>query len=786
MIKNYFKISFRNLKKNKGFTAINIVGLAIGMAAAMLIMLWVSSQLNFDNTYPKSKLIYSVGSMEQSDKGPDVWFSTPKPLYEVVKNDISEVKQSSRLNNTGGFLFTYDDKKIIAKKGAFVDSAFLQIFELPLLKGNPKTALVEPTDIVLTKDYAMTIFGSTDVIGKSIKVDSTEVLKVSAILDEIPSNSRFAEMNFFVPWTWMEKINFSDKNWGNSSVNLFVELYPDANLDAVQNKFKTITQKHSDLKTENFLKQIGDNYLYNDYKNGIAVGGRIDMVKIFMIIAGFILLIACINFMNLSTAQSERRAKEVGIRKVVGANKRSLISQFLSESILLSIISGLLAFVIVFLLLSSYSDLVGRKLSLPISNFYFWLSFIGFILLTGLLAGSYPAFFLSSFQPIKVLKGKFVQFQQKISPRKILVVTQFAIAVIMIISTLVIRKQIDHAQNRDAGFNKENLIYISESGDIKKNIELIKNELLSRGIASSVSRTMSPMTERWSGWNGFSWEGKDPNSIISFNRQSADDKVVETLGLRLISGRDFDLKKYPTDSMSAIINESAAKIMNLENPLGTQFVDGDDKYTIIGVIKDFIQESPFRTVTPTVIEGANMWVNTLNIKFNPKLATQDALSKTEQVFKEYNPNYPFDYQFLDEAYAKKFEETQKTGKLATIFAGLTIFISCLGLFGLAAYMAESRTKEIGVRKVLGASIFSVTKMLSKEFIVLISISCLIGFPIAYWAMNKYISDFSYRSEINWEIFVITAVLALLITVLTVSYQSIKAAMANPVDSLRDE
>jgi predicted permease len=786
MIKNYFKIAFRNLKKNKGFTAINIVGLAIGMAAAMLIMLWVSSQLNFDNTYPKSNLIYSVGSMEQSDKGPDVWFSTPKPLYEVVKNDISEVKQSSRLNNTGGFLFTYDDKKIIAKKGAFVDSAFLQIFELPLLKGNPKTALVEPTDIVLTKDYAMTIFGSTDVIGKSIKVDSTEVLKVSAILDEIPSNSRFAEMNFFVPWTWMEKINFSDKNWGNSSVNLFVELYPDANLDVVQNKFKTITQKHSDLKTENFLKQIGDNYLYNDYKNGIAVGGRIDMVKIFMIIAGFILLIACINFMNLSTAQSERRAKEVGIRKVVGANKSSLISQFLSESILLSIISGLLALVIVFLLLSPYSDLVGRKLSLPISNFYFWLSFIGFILLTGLLAGSYPAFFLSSFQPIKVLKGKFVQFQQKISPRKILVVTQFAFAVIMIISTLVIRKQIDHAQNRDAGFNKENLIYISESGDIKKNIELIKNELLSRGIASSVSRTMSPMTERWSGWNGFSWEGKDPNSIISFNRQSADDRVVETLGLRLISGRDFDLKKYPTDSISAIINESAAKIMNLENPLGTQFVDGDDKYTIIGVIKDFIQESPFRTVTPTVIEGANMWVNTLNIKFNPKLATQDALSKTEQVFKEYNPNYPFDYQFLDEAYAKKFEETQKTGKLATIFAGLTIFISCLGLFGLAAYMAESRTKEIGVRKVLGASIFSVTKMLSKEFIVLISISCLIGFPIAYWAMNKYISDFSYRSEINWEIFVITAVLALLITVLTVSYQSIKAAMANPVDSLRDE
>ena len=786
MLTNYIKIAFRNLNKNKGFTAINIIGLAIGMATSILILLWVNSQLNFDNTYPKSKHIYTVGSMEQSNDGPDVWFSTPKPLYEVVQNDISEVKQRSRLNFTGGFLFAFDDKKIIAKKGAFVDSAFLQLFDLPLLKGNPKTALVEPTDIVLTKDYAMTIFGSTDVIGKSIKVDSIEVLKVSAILDEIPSNSRFADINFFVPWTWMEKINFSDQNWKNSSVHLFVELYADANLNTVQQKFKTITQKHSDLKTENFLKQIGDNYLYNDYKNGIAVGGRIDMVKIFIIIAGFILLIACINFMNLSTAQSERRAKEVGIRKVVGAKKRTLISQFLSESILLATISGILALVIVVLLISPYSELVGRKLNLPVSNVYFWLSFIGFILLTGILAGSYPAFFLSSFQPIKVLKGKFVQLQQKVTPRKILVVTQFAIAIIMIISTLVIRKQIDHAQNRDAGFEKENLIYIAENGDIKKNMELIKNELLSRGIAISVSRTMSPITERWSGWNGFSWEGKDPNSVITFNRQSTDDKVVETLGLRLISGRDFDLKKYPTDSMSAIINESAAKIMNLENPIGTQFVDADDRYTIIGVIKDFIQESPFQTVTPTVIEGANMWLNTINIKFNPKLTTQDALSRTEEVFKKYNPNYPFDYQFLDEAYAKKFEETQKTGKLATIFAGLTIFISCLGLFGLAAYMAESRTKEIGIRKVLGASIFTVTQLLSKEFFILIAISCLLSFPIAYWAMNKFLDEYTYRTSISWEIFLFASLGAILLTLISVSYQSIKAAIANPVDSLRDE
>jgi len=786
MIKNYLKIAFRNLKKNKGFTAINIVGLAIGMAAAILIMLWVNSQLSFDKIYPKADQLYAVGSLEPSDEGLTVWFSTPKPLAQVVKNDIPEVKEVSRVSNSGGFLFTIGDKKIVAGSGRFVDSTFLNMFELPVLAGNPQSALKAPSNIVLTKSLALSLFGTTDIIGKTIKIDSTESVNVSAVLGDIPSNSRFSNAEYFLPWTFMEKIGYSDENWGNSSVGLFVELDQQVNLEAVQQKFKGITKKHADLKTENFLKQINQQFLYSEYKNGVAVGGPIEMVKIFIIIAAFILLIACINFMNLSTAQSEKRAKEVGIRKVVGAHKSSLIWQFLSESLLLAFTSGIIATLMVALLLPSFSELVGRKLFIPFSDYRFWLSFIGFILFTGFLAGSYPAFFLSSFQPIKVLKGKFIHIQQKLNPRKALVVTQFSIAVVLIISTLAIREQLQYVQERDSGYSKENIIYLSEKGDIKKNVELIKQALIEKGIASSVSRTMSPMTERWSGWDGFSWEGKDPNSIIQFNRQSADNKIVETVGLKLIEGRDFDLTKFPTDSMSAIINETAAKAMGYENPVGNYFMDGEDKFIIIGVVKDFIQESPFRSVLPTVIEGASRWLNTLHIRFNPEISTQEALRKSEEIFKQFNPNYPFEYHFLDEAYAKKFEETQRTGKLATIFAGLTIFISCLGLFGLAAYMAENRTKEIGVRKVLGASVFSVTKMLSKQFIFLVCISCLIAFPFAYWVMDKYLSDYAYRIDISWEIFVITAVLAIAITLITVSYQSIKAALANPVDSLRDE
>ncbi|OYD47032.1 ABC transporter permease [Sphingobacterium cellulitidis] len=786
MLRNYFKIAFRNLKKNKGFTSINIVGLAIGMASAMLILLWVNFQFGFNKNFPKTDHLYIVGSQEATDKDTATWFSTPKPLAATVKEEISGIKNVSRLSRTRGFLFTVGDKKVPAGIGAFVDSAFLNMFELPLYNGNRNTMLINPNSIVLSEKLADNLFGTTEALGKTIKLDSANILTVTGVIKETEPNFIFQGYEYYVPWTLMEKLGFSDDLWGNSSVDLYVEINDKKQLPQIQEQIKDITPRHSDVKTKNFLTSFGDSYLYNKYENGKVTGGRIEMVKTFILIASLILLIACINFMNLSTAQSEKRAKEVGIRKVVGAQKRSLVFQFLSESLLLACISGLIAFILVILVLPSFNDLVGMKFRIPFHDFRFWMLLGGFVLFTGFLAGIYPAFFLSSFNPVKVLKGRLYSIQQKINPRKILVVTQFSIALILIVSTVVIQKQIKHAQDRDFGFEKENLIYVPEVGEITKNVELIKHELLDQNVAQSITRLMSPLTERWSGWNGFTWEGKDPNSIIDFNRQTGDDKVVETLGFTLIAGRDFDLTKFPTDSMSALINESGAKVMGFQDPIGKIFDDGGRKFQIIGVIKDFIQESPFEPVKPLVIEGASGWMNNIHIRFNPNLTTTDALQKAEAIFKKYNPDFPFDYKFVDEAYALKFKETQKTGKLAALFAGLTIIISCLGLFGLAAYMAESRTKEIGVRKVLGASVFSVTRLLSKEFILLIGIACLIAFPIAYWVMNKYLSTYTYRINVSWEIFVFTAVLALLITILTVSYQSIKAAMANPVNSLRDE
>ncbi|KGE15450.1 ABC transporter permease [Sphingobacterium deserti] len=788
MIKNYIKIAWRSLRKNKGFTAINILGLSIGMAAAMLVFLWVSSEVNFDRFYAKTDRLYAVGTREPLDKEISVFFSTPKPLAPVIKNEFPEVRNTTRISRTSGFLFTVDDKKLTTREGAFVDSSFLTMFGLPLLSGNPKDILKDPSSIVLSEELATKLYGTTDVVGKSLTLDRNENLTVEGVLKPIPSNSRFAACEYLLPWTCMEKLGYSDESWGNSSVLAFVELTEHADVADLQQSIQKILQRHSsDLRSESFLQPLSEKYLYSTFENGKAVGGRIEMVRIFIVIACFILLIACINFMNLSTAQSEKRAKEVGVRKVVGAQKITLIAQFLTESFLLTLFSGVFAVLLLLFALPSFSGLVGRELQINFNSLELWFAFAAFIVLTSFLAGSYPAFFLSSFRPIKVLKGKFHHIHGKLSARKILVIFQFVIAITLIVGTLVIRQQIQYGQDRESGYQKDNLIYISEKGDIQKNIVLIKQALIDQRIALSVTRTMSPLTERWSGWNGFDWEGKDPNSVVQFNRQTADDKLVETAGFTLIEGRDFDLNAFPTDSNAAILNESAIKVMGLKDPIGNEIIDAGNKFHIIGVIKDFIQESPFDPVMPLIFEGVKGFgMQTLHIKFNPGLSTKEALDKTEKIFKTFNPDYPFEYNFIDDEYATKFAESQKTGKLATLFTILTIFISCLGLFGLATFMAENRIKEIGIRKVLGASVLSITNMLSAEFLALVALSCLIAFPIAFWAMSNYLATYAYRTTIGWNIFLLAGGGALLISAVTVSYQSIKAARANPVDSLRDE
>lgn len=785
MFKNYFKIAFRSLKNNKGFSAINIVGLAIGMAAAMLIMLWVKSEFRFDRFYSKTNQIYAIGMQ-------DIWagdtvqhFYTPKPMAAALKTAFPEIKTITRLNKGTDFLLTHGEKKLSKEPGAFVDSTFLKIFDYKVIAGNPSEALKNANQIVITKSLAERLFGHTNPINQSIKLDQTEISTVSAIIDDLPDNSFMKGITYLVPWTYMEKLGYSDDYWGNNSIQTYIELDSKTNTHQFQNNIKGFLKKHTETSIQNFIEPIGDKWLYSSFTEmGRPTSKRIGMVQSFIAIACFILTIACINFMNLSTAKSEKRAKEVGVRKVIGAHRGLLIGQFLTESILIAAISGLLALGITIIALPYFSKLISRELSIEYHDMHLWSLFIGFILFTGILAGSYPAFYLSSFRPIKVLKGKLLQVQGSFNPRKLLVIFQFCIAIILIITTISIQKQITYAQDRAVGYNKDRLINVTDQGNIGKNKLLIKNALMASGLVSNVSRTSSPLTENWSS-NTMSWDGKPKDNSTMFARFGVDDNLVKTAGLQLIAGRDFDLTNFPTDSSAMIINESAAKVFRFDDPIGKTIVDGRS-WHIIGVIKDFVQESPFDPITPLVIEGAFAGNNITMIRLNDQVEIQDALRSIEKIFKEYNADYPFEYAFVDANYAEKFKDFQQLGKLSTLFTLLTIFISCLGLYGLAAYMAQNRTKEIGVRKILGASIMSITSMLSKQFIGIILLSCLIAFPIAYLIADQMLSNYTYRITLTWDIFFIAGAGALVLTLLTVSYQSIKAAMLNPVNSLRDE
>lgn len=786
MIKNYFKIAFRNLLRNKGFSFINISGLAIGMASAILIFLWIQSELTYDRFHEKEDRIYEAWNRAVFSGELQCWNTTPKILARTLEKDLPEVERAVRVNWPNNFLFSVDDKRLMVP-GNIVDTGFLQMFSFPVLKGNPQTALNGVSSIVLTEKLAKKLYGDEDPLGKIVRLDNRDNFTVTAIMKDLPENTRF-KFEYLLPWKYLTQRGWDDSAWGNNSTRTYVLLKEKANFAGVNAKMKTFKPRYDpdEPKWEMFLYPISRWRLYSSFKDGREDGGLIDFVKMFGIIALFILLIACINFMNLSTARSEKRAKEVGIRKVVGAQKRSLVGQFIGESILLAFIAGVLALVIVQIALPAFGELTNKQLAVDYADTGFWLKAIGFIVLTGVIAGSYPAFFMSSFSPSRVLKGTYKAANALITPRKLLVVLQFTFAIILIICTSIVKQQIDHARDRETGYNKDNLVYHFLTGDIEKNYALIKNELLSSGIAKSVTKTSAPLTQGWSDSWGFEWEGKDPNDKTDFDRYCADEKLATTAGLSFISGRDFDLQKFPTDSNAMIINESALKVMKFKDPIGQVVKDGDKKFHIVGVIKDFILQSPYYPTKPMIIEGANGWFNVMHFKLNGDNSVSENLKKAESIFKKYNPEYPFEYKFIDEEYSRKFREEQTTGTLAALFAGLTIFISCLGLFGLATYMAENRIKEIGVRKVLGASVTSITALLSRDFLKLVMISFLIACPVAWWMMFKWLQDYPYRVSIQWQVFVFAGFLSLIISILTVSYQSIRAAVANPVKSLRTE
>ncbi|MGN6438670.1 MAG: ABC transporter permease [Agriterribacter sp.] len=790
MIKNFFKIAWRNMLRNKGFSLINIAGLSIGMASAILIILWIQNEVSYDQFHEKKDRIYEAWNRARFDGKLACWNTTPKILARTLEHDIPEVERAVRVNWPSNFLFRVGDKRIL-KSGNIVDTGFLQMFSFPMVKGNPATALNHIHSIVITESMAKSLFGDEDPMGKMMKVDNKQNFTVSGIIKDLPNNTRF-KLDFLIPWAYLVSIGESDSSWGNNSTRTYALLKPNATEASANTKMKPLKQKYDEEartdKWEMFLYPMEKWRLYSSFTNGAEDGrGRIEFVRLFGIIAAFILLIACINFMNLSTARSERRAKEVGIRKVVGARKKSLIGQFIGESILLSFFAAVLALIIVMISLPSYNTLTQKTLFIDFGNANTWLAAIAFIVFTGILAGSYPAFFLSSFQPVKVLKGSFKKAHALVTPRKILVVLQFTFAIILIICTIIVKQQIDHAQSRDAGYNREQLVYHFFTNDIEKNYKLIKSELLSSGAATAVVKTNSPITEVWSdGW-GQEWEGKDPHDKTDFFRFVADDGLAKVTNLQFVHGRDFDLQTFPTDSTGMIINESALKVMKFKEPIGKIVKDNGTEWHIIGVVKDFILTSPYEPIRPLLIMGAKSnWFQTIMFKLNGAERTAQNLKTAEGIFKKFNPEYPFTAHFVDESYAQKFENEQMQGTLAALFSALTIFISCLGLFGLATYMAENRIKEIGVRKVLGASVANITALLSKDFLKLVIISFVIAAPIAWWAMYKWLQDYDYRISIQWWVFALACFLSVFIALFTISFQSIKAAIANPVKSLRTE
>jgi putative ABC transport system permease protein len=786
MLKSYLKIAFRNLLRNKAFSIINISGLAIGMASAILILLWIQNEISYDQFHEKKDRIYEAWNKAHFSGKLQAWNTTPKILARTLEQDYPEVEQAVRVYWDHVYLFSVGDKRLTVS-GNMVDSNFLQVFSFPLIKGNAKTALMDMHSIVITEKLAKKLYGDEDPMGKVLKLDNKDNFQVTGLLKDLPNNTRF-KFEYLLPWSYLRYVGEDDANWGNNSTRTYVMLKPNASVIALNAKLKTIRQRYadSDKEGEMFVYPMSRWRLYSSFKEGVEDGGRIEFVRLFGIIAVFILLIACINFMNLSTARSEKRAKEVGIRKVVGAPKSALVGQFIGESVLLALIAGILAVLIVQVSLPAFNKLTDKELFIDYGNYRNWVFTLGFILLTGIIAGSYPAFFLSSFQPVKVLKGIFRSSKALIAPRKILVVLQFSFAIILIIGTLVVKHQIDYAREREAGYDKKNLIYHALSGDLEKNYELVKNELLESGVATSVSKTNAPVTQGWSDSWDFQWAGKDPNDKTDFDRFSADQDIVKTAGFQLVKGRDFNLKQFPTDSTAVLLNESAVKAMNFKEPIGQLIEDIGIKWHVVGVIKDFILQSPYHPLKPMVIEGARGWFNVMHIKLNPAKSTEANLKIAEGIFKKYNPEYPFEYKFIDEEYARKFDDEKRTGILTALFAGLTIFISCLGLFGLAAYMAQNRIKEIGVRKVLGASVTSITTLLSKDFLKLVIIALLIASPIAGFTMYKWLQNYPYRVNLEWWVFALAGMSAISIAILTVSFQAIKAAMSNPVKNLRTE
>ncbi|MEP1095790.1 MAG: ABC transporter permease [Cyclobacteriaceae bacterium] len=797
MFKHNFKISYRTLLRKKTHSLINIGGLALGLSIAILISLWVYDELIFNTYHENYKNVAQVLQKQTINGDVGVQRSIPYPLGDELRNKYgSDFKHIVMSSWFGDYVLSHG-QNVLSKRGGFMDVGSPHMLSLEMLKGT-RDGLTEQSSILISQSLSTALFGNEDPMGEMILIYNEEEVLVTGVYLDLPHNSRFKNVHFIAPWDlyvasqeWVQRAR-EKKKWDDNSFQLFVQIVDHSTMQGVSEKIKKIkydnvSEAQKVHNAEMFLNPMKDWHLRSNWKNGVRQGGPITYVWLFGAIGIFVLLLACINFMNLSTAHSVGRAKEVGVRKSIGSFRGQLIVQFLTESILVAFLAFLLALAIVVVVLPQFNLLADKQMTLPFDSINFWMLGMLFVLFTGLLAGSYPALYLSSFRPVQVLKGTFKTSLSASVLRKGLVIFQFTVSVILIVSTLAVREQIAFTSSRPTGYDNEGTIMVEMSTQRHYDAyNVIKNELNEGSMVLETSLSSSPLTEIWNVRDGFKWEGMDPDFTPFFPVMWVSHDYGKTINWNILQGRDFSTD-FTTDSTALIINETAVTYMGLSEPIGKTVRWQNKDFKIIAVIKDVLIESPFRPIRPTIytIDPEDM-SNWILVKLNPDKNMAEAVSSVEEVFTKHIPDAPFEFDFAKDEHAEKFEGIIRIGNLSTIFALLAILISCLGLLGLASFMAEQRTKEIGIRKVLGASIQSLWKLLSREFVLLVSISCLIALPIAFFALEKWLQNYEYRTDLHWSIFVYAGLGALLITLFTVSFQSIKAAVTNPVESLRSE
>ncbi|MCE7067188.1 ABC transporter permease [Dyadobacter sp. CY326] len=794
MIKNYLKIAMRTLAKNKAYSFINITGLAMGMAVAMLIGLWIYDELSYDRYHKNYSSIVQVMQHQTSNGVTNTQNSVPYPLANELRSKYgSDFKHIVMSSWTSPHILAFGDRKV-SKSGSYMEPAAPEMLTLKMLAGT-WAGLKEPNSILISRSVADALFGESDPIDKVIKIDNSQNVKVTGVYEDLPYNTTFRGLTFLAPWSLYEIINPSLKTmedpWRPNSYQIFAQLNEHADVEKVSARIKDVKKKNIrkeqlKFKPDVFVNPMEKWYLHSTFKNGHRVGGRIENVWLFGMIGTFVLLLACINFMNLSTARSEKRAREVGIRKAVGSVRNQLVTQFLSESMLVVSFAFIVSLLLVLLMLPFFNDVADKKLEILWASPVFWVLGLSFTFLTAFIAGSYPALYLSSFQPVKVLKGTFKAGRFAAVPRQTLVIVQFTVSIILIIGTIVVFRQIQFAKNRPVGYTKDGLVTVYLwTPEIHNHFEVVRNELKSNNAIVEMAESNSPATNNWASTSGIVWKDKDPAQSIDFSYNNVSYEYAQTVGWKFVDGRNFS-RDFASDSSGLIVNEAAVKFMGLKNPVGENLMWFDSHVKIIGVVKDMIIESPYENVRPLVYSLADDMGGVISLRINPKLSASAALQKVESVFKKYDPGVPFEAHFVDQDYDGKFYDEMRIAKLTSFFSALAILISCLGLFGVASFIAEQRTKEIGVRKVLGATVINVWGMLSRDFVILICIAFIIAAPISYYFLSGWLKKYTYRTEISWWIFMVTGAGTLMITLMTVSFQAIKAALMNPIKSLRSE